>query len=349
MISQLVPVRFDPMTADEETWKRFHDLRRVAHEELRPDDPLRPDDVVEISMKRPDPFDFHHYYEIIRNGVAISSFGGGTPTPENPEYATNKPLSWADAYVRPEHRRKGVASLWLRVVAELMDQHGNTLFSADAHTENGHAFLKWLGAAPKLTDIESRLNLSKVDWSMAERWAREGQERSPQTRLEIYDGPLPEEMWPDYAVQRTKLLNTMPLEDYDMGDIIVTPERIRDWVARAEEQQIVWHTVVTREPDGTISGMTDVEWTPYGRRQIQQQFTGVDPVARGRGIGKWIKAAMLLHLRELYPDAEWVITDNAHSNAPMLKINRTLGFAPYRTHVSYQMPRADLEAKLEKR
>lgn len=346
MISELVPVRFDPATAGAEGWKRFHDLRRAQHAELRPDDPLRPDEIVEANMKRPDPFEFHHYYEITRDGVAISSFGGGSVKPDNPEYATNKHLFWADAYVRPEHRRKGVASLWLRVAGELMDECGATLFSADADNDNGHAFLKWLGAGPKLEGIESRLDLSKVDWSMVERWTREGQDRSPRTRLEVYDGPLPEEMWRDYAAQRTKLLNTMPLEDYDMGDIVVTPERIRDWVERAEEQQIVWHTVLTREADGTISGMTDVEWTPYGRKHIQQQFTGVEPAARGRGIGKWIKAAMLLHMRDLYPDAEWVVTDNAHSNAPMLKINRELGFKPHKTGVSYQISRADLEAKI---
>lgn len=347
MISELVPVRFDPMTADEDTWKRFHDLRRAEHAELRPDDPLRPDELVEASMKRPDPFEFHHHYEIVRGGAAISSFRAGAVRPENPEYATNKHLIWADVYVRPDDRRRGVASMWLRVAAKLMDEHGSSVLSMDTRTENGHAFLKWLGASPKLTDIESRLDLSSVDWPMVERWAREGQERSPQTRLETYDGRLPEELWADFATQRTALLNTMPFEDLDIGKIVVTPEMIADWLERADLTQTVWHNVMTREADGTISGMTDVEWTPYGRKQIQQQFTGVLPSARGRGIGKWIKAAMLLHIRDLYPDAKWVVTDNAHTNAPMLKINRDLGFAPYRTLVDYQISRAALEEKIK--
>jgi len=103
---------------------------------------------------------------------------------------------------------------------------------------------------------------------------------------------------------------------------------------------------MTREPDGVISGMTDVNWAPYRRTLIEQQFTGVLPAARGRGIGKWIKAAMLLHVRELYPDAEWVVTGNAHSNAPMLKINRTMGFKAYRTGVEYQMTRDELGARI---
>ncbi|HEV2477976.1 MAG TPA: GNAT family N-acetyltransferase [Candidatus Dormibacteraeota bacterium] len=348
MISELTPVRVEPGSADAGFWARFHVLRRLRHDELWPEDPLRPDDVVETRMKRDDPFDSHEYFEISRDGLMVSSFHGETVTPANPEYATNKHLYWADAYVRPDQRRKGVGSLWLGVLARVMDEHGCTVAGFRADHREGHAFLEWLGAKPKLTEIESRLEMAGVDWPMVERWVHEGQQRSPQTRLEIFDGPLPEEMWPDFAAQRTALLNTMPFEDLELGDIIVTPDRIREWNEQFALVGMVFHTALTREPDGTISGMTDVEWAPYTRTHIQQQFTGVLPSARGRGIGKWLKAAMLLHVRELYPDAEWVATGNAHSNAPMLKINLDLGFKPYRTGVEYQITRDELGAKLKR-
>jgi len=347
MISELTPVRVEPGSADAGFWKRFHELRKLRHDELWPEDPSRPDEVIEKLMKRGDPFESHDYFETSRDGVMVSSFRGETVTPTNPEYATNKHLYWADAYVRPDQRRKGVGSLWLKVLAKEMDEHGCTVVGFNAEHDEGHAFLTWLGAKPKMTEIESRLDLGGVDWAMLERWVEEGQRRSPETRLEILDGPLPEEMLPDFAAQRTALLNTMPFEDLELGDIIVTPDRIREYDQQSALAGRVWHNVVTREPDGTISGMTDVEWAPYSRTHVQQQFTGVLPSARGRGIGKWIKAAMLLHIRELYPDAEWVVTGNAHSNGPMLKINRDLGFKPYRTAVEYQMTREELGAKLK--
>lgn len=346
MISELTPVPVEPGSADAGFWKRYHELRRVRHDELWPEDPLRPDEVVETRMKRDDPFEVHEYFEISRDGVMVSSFHGETVTPANPEYATNKHLYWADAYVRPDQRRKGVGTLWLSVLAREMDAHGCTVAGFSADHEVGHAFLEWLGAQRKLTEIESRLELAGVDWAKVERWVDEGQRRSPETRLEIHVGPLPEEMWADFAAQRTALLNTMPFEDLDLGEIIVTPERIREWNEQLAQVGVVFHTALTREPDGTISGMTDVEWAPYSRTHVQQQFTGVLPSARGRGIGKWLKAAMLLHIRELYPDALWIATGNAHSNAPMLKINQDLGFKPYRTGVEYQISREELGAKL---
>jgi GNAT superfamily N-acetyltransferase len=347
MVGELTPTRIDPVTADAETWRRFHELRRMQEKERRPDDPVQPDDEVEARMKKENPFDYQHWYEISRDGAALSSFYAESVTPVNAEYETNKHLFWTEAYVRPEERRKGIATKWLPLVIELMKERECTLVGFWAESDEGHAFLKSIGAGPKLTDIESRLKLSAVDWPMLERWTKEGAEQSPQTKLEIIDGPLPDAMLPDFAPQLSLILNTMPMEDLDIGKIVMTPERIKYWQERQAMVGEVTHTVIAREPDGSMSGMTDVTWAPYRRTLIHQQFTGVMPEARGRGIGKWLKAAMLLHLRDLYRDAEWVVTDNAHSNDPMLKINRTLGFAPYRTGIEYQMSLSDLEARIK--
>ena len=61
-----------------------------------------------------------------------------------------------------------------------------------------------------------------------------------------------------------------------------------------------------------------------------------------RGLGKWLKAAMLLHVRNLYPKVEVVVTENAGSNAPMLAINTKIGFRQYRAGAEYQITREKL-------
>ena len=346
MLGELIPAAVDPQTADRDFWARFHELRRLRHAELHPDDPIEPDEVVELRMKNVNPFDQSHYFEISRDGVMLGWLSGENTLPASPEHETNKHLFWADAYVRKEERRHGVATRWLPVIARLMEQLGCTVLGTTAERPSGHAFLEWLGAEPKLTDIESRLKLSEVDWAMMRRWVEEGAARSPQTRLEVYDGRLPEELWAVYAKERSALLNTIPFENLDIGTIVVTPERMRHHYERLAAIGEVDHELVTWEADGTISAMTDILWAPFRRTLIEQQFTGVRPDARGRGLGKWIKAAMVLHVRDLYPDAEWIVTGNAGSNAPMLKINRAMGFKAYRTHVEYQVKRDRLEARI---
>ncbi len=346
MIQELVPAPLNPLAASRDVWQRYHRLRRQRQKESRPDDPIQPDDQVEAGLKKENPFEFHHHFEVSRDGEMLSSFHGENVAPANPEYPTNKHIFWADAYVRPDERRKRIGAMWLPVIADLMDRYGSTVLEMFTDEESGHGFMKWLGAGAKMTEIESRLNLWEVDWPMLESWAAEGAKRSPHTTLEVHDGRLPEAMWPEFTPQLSAMLNTIPFEGLDHGEIIVTPEKMRHWYERMELSGEVQHTVLTREPGGTISGITDVTWAPYRRSLIHQQFTGVRPEARGRGLGKWIKAAMLLHLRRLHPDARWVSTDNAHSNAAMLKINRALGFKAYRTMIDYQMTREQLETRI---
>src|SRR5712692_10106120 len=345
MIGELVPAPVDPGTADRNFWKRFHELRRVRQAELRPDDPLRTDADEERLMKHENPFEIHERAQITRGGEMLSWFEGETVPPGSPEYETNKHLYSADVYVRPDARRRGIGKSWLPHLIERMRAHGSTTVGFWVEDDSDHGFMRWLGAEARLTEIESRLKMSEVDWPILERWVAEGARRSPQTRLEIYDGSLPDEMLLDFAPQVSAMLNTIPFEDLDHGDIVITPERIREWREREALTGEVPHTVLTRESDGIISGVTDTLWAPHRPKLIHQEFTGVRPDARGRGLGKWIKATMLLHLRDLYPDAEWVATGNAGSNAPMLKINRAMGFKPYRGAIEYQITREKLEEK----
>ena len=348
MLEKVAPVRVDPSTASRDFWERYHRLRRARQVETRPDDPVRPDDAEEARVKRENPFEIEHRYEISRDGTMLSSFFGETARPGTAGYESNKHLFWADVYVHPEHRRRGVGSSWLPVILELMGRHANTTLGMGAEDAPGHAFLQSLGAEPKLQGAENRLKLADVDWDMVERWVVESAARSPRTRLEIYDEPIPQSMWDEFAPQLTAMLNTIPFEGLDIGRIVVTRDHMREHNERLAQSGERQHTVLTREPDGLISGMTDVTWAPYRSTIIHQRFTGVRADARGRGIGKWIKAAMLLRIRELYLDARWISTENAGSNAPMLAINHMLGFRQYRASTEYQVDHETLASQAKK-
>ena len=347
MIDELAPAQVDFKSAGPDFWRRYHAYRRVRHKESRPDDPLRPDDVEEIRLKRDSPFDIDYHYEIAGDGVLLSWFWGSTIKPGTPGYEGNKHLFWSDLFVHPDHRRQRIGASWLPLVLELMDRHGCTVAGFEAEEVSGHAFLKWIGAEAKLTGAENRLKIADVEWPEMKRWIDEGPKRSPQTKLEVYDGPIPEAMLDDFAPQLTSMLKTIPFENLDIGEIHVTPEHIRDWDARFALTGVLQHTVLTREPDGVISAMTDICWDPSRPTIIEQRFTGVRPDARGRGLGKWIKAKMLAHAHELYPMAEWVVTDNAGSNAPMLAINTKMGFKQYRAGTEYQVSRDAVAARRE--
>jgi mycothiol synthase len=346
MISNLSPAAVDTKTAPPDFWERYHIYRRLRRAETRPDDPVKPDGLVEKEMKHDEPFDIRYRYELVRDGELLSWFTASTAKPGTPGYESNKHILWADASVHKDHRRHGIGRTWIPLALELMDRHGCTTLSMGTEEKPGHAFLKWMGADDRFGGAENRLALRSADWPMLKRWAEDGPRKSPATKLEIYDGHIPEQMWDDYCPQFSTMLNTMPWEQLDHGDIVVTPAHMKDWIDRLDQQGGLEHTMLTREPDGVISGITDMNYSPSWKPGIiHQGFTGVRSDARGRGLGKWLKAAMLLHVHELYPKVEVVSTDNAGSNAPMLGINRKMGFKEYRAGSEYQITRDKLIAR----
>src|SRR5262249_54540230 len=110
----------------------------------------------------------------------------------------------------------------------------------------------------KLTERESRLDMRLVDWDMTARWIREAEAASAGARLDLYTRWVPDELLDEYSAALNELLNTMPFEGLDHGDIVLTPDSIRDWRGRLELTASTNPTCIVRDPDGAIVGVTDV-------------------------------------------------------------------------------------------
>src|ERR1700693_6123120 len=108
MIGNLSAVAVDTKSASHEFWTRYHAYRRLRHAETRPDDPVKPDNLVELGMKREDPFDFHYRYEIATDGQMLSWFEASTIKPGTPGYDTNKHIFWTGVSVHRDYRRRGI-------------------------------------------------------------------------------------------------------------------------------------------------------------------------------------------------------------------------------------------------
>ncbi|MDF1539544.1 MAG: hypothetical protein P1Q69_11650, partial [Candidatus Thorarchaeota archaeon] len=70
---------------------------------------------------------------------------------------------------------------------------------------------------------------------------------------------------------------------------------------------------------------------------------------RGSKKGKWLKAAMLLKIKQDYPDVQTISTVTATSNAPMLSINERLGFKVHREIYTVQFETEQITKYLEGR
>lgn len=336
---------FDPRHATRSEWERLHAFRHARQAETHPEDPVYPDALAEKDSLADveNPHHARHSFVVEQGDRIAANLSVGWTSEGAPGYDSSKHLAHFGIHVLGPHRRQGIGTALVGQVLALTDGTGHTVLSAGAEEDAGHAFLRWLGFEEKIKGAQNRLELAEVDWAMVESWTRQGASRSPDTSLRFFENRVPDEMVDAFCAMRSELLNGMPFDDLDHGEIVVTPENLaRELYRWIDESGATWHCAVALEPDGSIAGMTDVAYMPFEPDRIHQFLTGTRTDCRGRGVAKWLKAAMLLHVRETYPDVRRVITENATSNAGMLAINNQLGFKQHRGQTGYQIERSRL-------
>jgi len=341
----------NPQNVDAELWRSYHRYRRARWEERGdPDEPYLPDDRFEASwLHEWQEEDWANYEIIVSQGEEIvASFGGGAPKPGTPNHASNGHIFFSGGGVLEPWRRQGIARAWLRKVLEQMPKTGAHTLMVNTHEPAGKAFMERLAGPPKQWVRYSRTAFPTLDWALIDRWSAEAASRAPGYTLEIHEQRLPEPLWPEYCAAKEEQMRHIPRDALDMNDWSFQPKDQAEMYKWMDSMQGHHHVIWVRDPNGEIVAITDVGWYPHKADLVQQFFTGVHPKARGKGLGKWIKAEMLRLARERYADQhlQWVRTDNATSNAAMLAINERLGFREYKVAGIYQAGREQIEAFL---
>ncbi len=324
---------FVPEREDRAAWARWQAFRRRLELDVNPHDTVEPDDVAEVALRRPEPFYESRHLVLEGDQEVVSTLFLSAVLPGSPEYDGNRHLISADIKVLPERRRQGLASSWLPAIAAYAASRGARLVSLDAAHEDGHAFLAWLGAEARLREWESRLWLDRADWDRIREWSAID---AGYMRLERYDPFPPEAIWESYSRDYTELTRHVPREDLEKGDWILTPERMREHRARLAEQRRTLHVLAAFDGEG-MSALTEIIRSEHDPAALDQELTAVHPRARRRGLARFLKARLLLDLRDRYAEARFVRTWNAGSNDTMWAINQAMGFERYRQWVAYQV------------
>jgi GNAT superfamily N-acetyltransferase len=341
---------FDMRHATKDEWASFHRVRKDAMSFLFPGDPITDDATSELMMDSSLSENDIIAYAVIEKGNPENIIAWARITfalEDSPSYQGNEHIcSLGGLVVLPSYQRRGIARQLFSEIHKQAQSRNKSLLVGVILSEGGRIFLRKLGGTEALEWRENRFDLNDVDWPMVEKWDREGRSRSPDATLEFVTS-IPDDILEDYCRVYTEIFNQMPRDELQVGDTIYTPERWKDDEKRAKDSGATHLTAFFREDNGDISGLTDVFYIPSLVPQLSQAMTGVREEYRGQGKGKWLKAAMLLKIKNQYPDIETIITRNATSNKPMLAINERLGFKLTRELYNFQVELSKVKEYLE--
>ncbi len=344
-------IPFDPNSADDDLWRRYHVYRRARWEERGdPDWPFSPDDTYADSLRAllRDEDDAHYHFVVAQGDRIVASFGGMACRPGTANHEANGHILRSFGAVLKPWRRRGIGRSWLERTLAWMPLTGATTLTVYVDDPDGHPFMRAICGEPRQIDRRSRADLDALDWDMVDRWVASAGETAPGYVVALHEHRLPEALWSEYCAAVEELQRHAPRDGLDMGDWRFTPKDMASQYEEADIQEADHHVVLVRDPQGEIVAVTDAGWYPYAPDQLQQFFTGVHPRARGLGLGKLIKARMLQFARIRYASDKlrWVNTSNAASNAAMLGINERLGFREHLVTGTYQAGKAQIEAYL---
>lgn len=255
----------------------------------------------------------------------------------------NQHIGQFDIQVLPEFRRQGLGR-WLLCnhILPFAHQHQRQLLITDtsSHVAAGEPFMVQFGAAHVLHLQTYQLDLHTFDPSLLTAWSQNG--HTAAFELDYWDGPYPQDHLPEIG-RLIEVMNQQPRGELAVEDVTLTPERLQEM----DQHQLAdgterWMLYARHKEDGRLAGFTDVLWHPNRPALLKQDLTGVLPEYRGHGLGRLLKAVMLRRVLKERPQVRYVRTTNANANAPMLKINRALGFQPFAAHTIWQLKTDEL-------
>ena len=266
-------------------------------------------------------------YAALVDDVVVGSAALNLPVRDNPG------LAYLRVSVRPAHRRRGVGSALLQRLETDARAGGRSTLNAGStvavdHDDPAAPFAARHGYVAELVELRSDLDLPTggVDDLLTPLEADAAQHTGAYDVLTWWDG-IPDE-WLDQRAHGSARMST----DAPSGGLVLDEEswdanRVREMVQVQHEQgRRFVETAAVHRATGQLAAFSDLSAPSHTPTLAYQWDTLVLKEHRGRRLGQLVKAANLRALLAELPAVTRIVTWNADVNAPMLRVNRAMGF-----------------------
>lgn len=308
---------------DDEAFAAFHDVYVRAHE--------RDIDLPYSAIENRVNLRSDAYGDVVvllaRDGDGTGVGGGVAEMP----LRDNTDFAYLDVFVVPEARRCGHGTAIIGALDGIATDAGRTILFAEAVWEVGTTdpaqppFFEGLGFRCDLRDAVRALPLPATlpPLTVADGYT-----------VHTWRGPCPDAWVEEYAGLRRLLGQESPSGDIGLENEFWDVERVRREESDWAEQQRTPQVSIAMSDGGDLAGHTQLLF-PADGPDVLQWDTLVLPSHRGHGLGLALKIATMHAADDLLAGRRRVVTFNAASNEPMIRVNEALGFRQIASAAEY--------------
>ena len=328
-------VRYNEQQANEKELRAYYDFFMEILAEARPDEPKRPYDKFikqvlvhskSMLIKR---WVIWENEQIIAYAIIYKTLDG-----------ENQHFPEVDVFVLPLFRRKGIGRLMLAKLNEECIKLNCTKleFSTFSNTPCGSEFLSAIGAEKCTTEYVNQMLVKDLDMKLLDEWIARASERATDYEIELWVNEYPETELEGFTKLYNDFWNSIPTGSLDYEYEELTPERVKNEMdSKNKRGWKNWIMVAKHKISGEYAGFTSLLYTGFNPEMLNQGNTGVAIKHRNKGLGRWLKAALIKRVLSEIREVKKIRSENDVTNKPMLNINNQMGFKPIYSESYWQI------------
>lgn len=177
-------------------------------------------------------------------------------------------------------------------------------------------------------------------------WLTTIPQEHPELHLAFFS-PIPEEYLEAHTELYVQWIRDMPTERPSATPFEFTIDDARRDIEWRRRNKIHVYTYALFDPDDTMIGHTNAVIAEADPGDAYQAMTGLNRDYRGRGLSRWLKAALFFKVGEDFPANKTMTTVMRAANAPIQKVNAEMGYTLVSSGHEYDLSADGLRRFLE--